>query len=79
MSTVQSLLNYGFTQEDVNQLIYVYNFGGKVTPSILQQLGCTYEQAQRLNYANNISKGYKFPILGGCIPQRGCILQNISH
>ena len=54
---MQTLLNYGFNQQDINNLMYAYNFSGKVTMAILQQMGCSYEQAQRLNYANNIYMG----------------------
>ena len=51
------LLSIGFNQQEINQLNYVYNNGGKFTTSALQSYGYTYEQAKRLNYMYNICAG----------------------
>lgn len=76
---MQQLLQYGFTQQDINSLMYAYNMCGKITPAVLQQLGCDYQQSQRLMYAYNMYSGKisldsipklakHFRIVYGCTP-----------
>ncbi len=54
---MEALLNYGFTQQDINILTQSYNYFGKVTGNTLTQLGCSYEQARKIMYANSIYTG----------------------
>lgn len=54
---VNHLLSMGFNREEINNLIYVRDNGGKFTPSALQSYGYNYEQAKRLAYMANICKG----------------------
>jgi hypothetical protein len=51
------LLSMGFNQAEINNLMYVYNNGGKFTPQALQSYGYNYEQAKRLSYMYNICIG----------------------
>lgn len=51
------LQRLGFSPNEIQQLTYVYNNGGKFTPSALQSYGYNYEQARRLSYMYNICAG----------------------
>lgn len=57
MADLNELLGMGFTQAELNQYMYVFNNGGKFTPSALQSYGYTPEQAKRLAYINNVCSG----------------------
>lgn len=54
---MQTLLNYGFTQNDIKCITQAYNLYGKINTSTLQQLGCNPQYAQKLNYAYGIYTG----------------------
>lgn len=51
------LAQLGFTQNDIQNLMYVYNNGGKFTPMALQQYGFNYEQAKKIGYMYGICSG----------------------
>lgn len=51
------LLSLGFTQQEIQQLNYVYANGGKFTTNALQSYGYNYEQAKKLSYMYNICSG----------------------
>lgn len=52
-----SLVQVGFTKDEISAFNYVYNNGGKFTPTALQSYGYTYEQAKRLHYMYRICTG----------------------
>ena len=54
---MQQLLRYGFTQQDIDNLTYVYTSFGKVTSQLLRQLGCDERTVKRLMYAYNLYIG----------------------
>lgn len=51
------LSQLGFNNSEIQQLMFVYNNGGKFTTQALQKYGYNYEQARRLMYMYNISCG----------------------
>lgn len=51
------LMSLGFSKADVDNLVYVYNNGGKFTTNALQSYGYTYDQAKRLIYMYGICAG----------------------
>lgn len=51
------LASIGFTQQEIQQLCYVYSNGGKFTTNALQSYGYNYEQAKKLSYMYNICAG----------------------
>lgn len=53
----QQLLSLGFTQDEINTLLYIINCGGKATPAGLAQWGLPYEQARKLKYMYDIIVG----------------------
>jgi len=52
-----TLVQVGFTQEEINAFKYVYGNNGKFTAAALQSYGYTYEQAKRLHYMYRICTG----------------------
>lgn len=90
---MQQLLNYGFTQQDINNLTYVYNMAGKVTPAVIGQLGFDYQTQQRIMYTykfycgqiilDSIPKLAKhFRIVYGCNPDQASKMAydyNLKH
>lgn len=51
------LIQLGFTNNDINALVYIRNNGGKFTPSALQSYGCNPIEAKKLSYMYNICAG----------------------
>lgn len=51
------LMKLGFNQQEIQQLMYVYNNNGKFTLNALQSYGYNYEQAKKLMYMYNICAG----------------------
>ena len=53
-----TLLNMGFTRQEVDAYEYIYMNGGKFTPNFLMcNCGYSYDQAKRLSYMNKILSG----------------------
>ena len=52
-----SLVSLGFSQQEINAYEFIYNNGGKFSPTALQNYGYTYEQARRLSYMNKCLMG----------------------
>ena len=53
----QQLLSLGFTQAEINTLLYIINCCGKVTPASLSQWGLPYEDCKKLKYMYDIITG----------------------
>ena len=56
-NVTNTLLNLGFTQQEINNYEYIYNNGGKFTGQFLQKLGYNMEASKRLIYMNKILSG----------------------
>lgn len=52
-----SLIGLGFSQQEISAYEFIYNNGGKFSPTALQNYGYTYEQAKRLSYMNKCLQG----------------------
>lgn len=52
-----TLMSMGFNMQEIQNMEYVYNNGGKFTPAALQSYGYTYAQANRLAYLFKVYTG----------------------
>lgn len=57
INIVNSLIQLGFSQQEISAYEYVFRNGGRFTPTALQSYGYTFEQARRLAYMNKCLEG----------------------